>query len=462
MAKAVIAAPAPEPEIDDVTETLPISFNIDTGKFHHMAVQAQHWITKNVLSMDAAIQVGLVFVCVIFGIVVARILSPAFSRAIESSHLGQFFRIILHRLNRLMTPIAILVLLLMSIIIITSSDIPVQTGFIDAVLRLTAAWIVIRIAVQIVRNRFMRHTIGGCIWLIAALSIFGVLGNTAIMLDSLGVNLGSMRLSALTVVKALFATLIMTYTAFALSSIVERRLEQIPAMSSGSRLLLTKIIRLVLFTMAVLLGITIAGVNLSMLTVFSGAVGLGLGFGLQKGVSNLFTGFMLLFDHTIQPGDIIELQNGTFGIVRQMGSRCTEIITLDKKSFLIPNEYLVSNQVINWSRSGSKIQLNIEFGVGYDQDPDEIIKAAVDAASKVERVMKAPRPSCKMKSFKDGSIEFILFFWIDDAGHGIINAKSEVLRNLWATLKEKNVTIPYTPRTIYQPVPPPSPEAVKD
>ena len=433
------------------------TLNLDPSKVDRWMSHTQQWITKNVLTIDTAVQFGVVAGCVILGIILGRLLSSRVAQMVDRTHLNPGLKNLLHRLHRLTGALFILMFLFFSLIGINTAQLELNTGLIDAALRLTSAWIIIKVAVKIVRNEWMRKFIGGTVMTIATLSIFGWLDEVSLFLDHLGFNIGAVHISALTVFKAIFATVIMGYTALGLAALVERQLDAVPALTSGSRLLITKIIRMVLIAIAVMIGFTMAGVNLSMLAVFSGAIGLGAGLGLQKGVSNLFTGIMLLLDRTIQPGDIIELQNGAFGVVRQMGSRCTEIITLDQKSYLIPNEELVSKQVINWSRSGSNLQLNIEFGVGYDQDPHEIIKLATAAAAKARRTLKNPPPSCKMKSFKEGSLEFILIFWIDDAGLGIINAKSEVLLNLWDALKDRNATIPYNPKTIYQPVPPPPP-----
>jgi small-conductance mechanosensitive channel len=445
-------------DMEDSSDLIGKTLNLDPSKVERWMTHTQDWVVKNVLTVDTAVQLGVVTACVVIGLILGHFLSSRVSKIVERTRFNPYIKNILHRLHRLTGAVFVFFLLFICLISVSATEIPLKTGLIDAALRLTSAWILIKVAVKVVRNTYMRKFIGSTVMLIATLSIFGWLDPVSHFLDQLGFAVGTSRISALTVFRAFFVTVILSYVALGLAALTERQLDHIAALNSGSRLLISKILRMLLVAVAVMLGFTMAGVNLSMLAVFSGAIGLGAGLGLQKGVSNLFTGIMLLLDRTIQPGDIIELPNGAFGIVRQMGSRCTEIITMDQKSYLIPNEELVSKQVINWSRSGSELQLNVEFGVGYDEDPQEIIKLAIDAAAKAKRTLKTPPPSCKMKSFKEGSLEFILIFWIDDAVHGIINAKSEVLINLWNALKDRNTTIPYSPRTIYQPVPPPPAE----
>jgi len=461
------AKKAPEPDLYDLFDAVDMeessdligkTLNLDPGKVEKWMTHTQDWVAKNVFTIDTAMQLGVIAASIVIGLIIGHLLSARVERMVDRTNFTPYFKNILHRLHRLTGAVFVFFLLLVCMIGINTADLPLKTGLIDAALRLTSAWIIIKIAVKVVRNPYMRKFIGSTVMLIATLSIFGWLEPVANFLDQLGFSVGSGHISVLTVFRAIFVTVILAYVALGLASLMERQLDNVTALNSGSRLLISKILRMTLIAIAVMLGFTMAGVNLSMLAVFSGAIGLGAGLGLQKGVSNLFTGIMLLLDRTIQPGDIIELQNGAFGVVRQMGSRCTEITTLDQKSYLIPNEELVSKQVINWSRSGSNLQLNVEFGVGYEQDPREIIALATAAAARAKRILKNPAPSCKMKSFKEGSLEFILIFWIDDAGHGIINAKSEVLINLWEALRDKNVTIPYNPKTIFQPVPPPPPE----
>ena len=445
-------------DMEDSSDLIGKTLNLDPSKVEKWMTHTQDWIAKNVFTLDTAMQIGVVAASIVIGLIIGHLLSSRIEKMVDRTHFTPYVKNILHRLHRLTGAVFVFFLLLLCLIGINMAELPLKTGLIDAALRLISAWIIIKVAVKIVRNTYMRKFIGSIVMLIAALSIFGWLEPLTAFLDQLGFSIGSGHISVLTVFRAIFVTVILAYVALGLAALMERQLDNVTALNSGSRLLISKIMRMTLIAIAVMMGFTMAGVNLSMLAVFSGAIGLGAGLGLQKGVSNLFTGIMLLLDRTIQPGDIIELPNGAFGVVRQMGSRCTEITTLDQKSYLIPNEELVSKQVINWSRSGSNLQLNIEFGVGYEQDPREIIALAIAAAAKAKRILKNPGPSCKMKSFKEGSLEFILIFWIDDAGHGIINAKSEVLINLWEALREKNITIPYNPKTIFQPIPPPKEE----
>ena len=201
--------------------------------------------------------------------------------------------------------------------------------------------------------------------------------------------------------------------------------------------------------MAILIGITTAGIDLSLLAVFSGALGLGIGFGLQKGISNLFSGLLLLMDKSIKPGDVIELPNGAFGWIAHMGGRYTEVVTRDNKSFLIPNEDFITQQVINWSHGSSLIRIEVTFGVSYSSDPHQIKELAEEAARKPSRVVDDPSPVCHLTAFGDSSIDFSLRLWITDAQEGLTNVRGEVMLALWDTFKENDINIPFPHREVF-------------
>jgi small-conductance mechanosensitive channel len=198
-----------------------------------------------------------------------------------------------------------------------------------------------------------------------------------------------------------------------------------------------------------LVALTNSGIDLSLFAVFGGAIGLGVGFGLQKGIANLFSGMMLLLDKSIKPGDIIELENGTYGHVHQMAARYTEVVTADRRSYLIPNEELITQRVINWSHNDTQILVSVNFGVHYESDPHQVLAVALKAVQKPARVLKTHKPICFMTEFGDSAIKFRLSFWIDDPENGIGNIKGEVLLALWDAFKENAIQIPYPHREVF-------------
>ncbi|MFP4313866.1 MAG: mechanosensitive ion channel family protein [Alphaproteobacteria bacterium] len=408
------------------------------------------WANALFFNEAAALQMILILGSFIIGI-----LSYSFSRkkivsAIDASHLPLRAKRIFNNLRKLIMPIVTLVILFIATRIALSDlagNIDVRIS--DVVMQVLLAWIIVRVAVQVIDNNLIRNIFALSIWVVLALSIIGVLDETTGTLDAIAFSVGEFRISALAVIQGIFYLFILLYLATFLSTFAERRVLQSRHLSRSSQVLVAKIIRVVLIVFALLIGITSAGIDLSLFAVFGGAIGLGIGFGLQKGISNLFSGMLLLLDKSIEPGDVIELENGTFGWVDHMGARYTEIITRDNKSFLIPNEDFITQRVVNWSHGDSLIRLQLEFGVHYDSDPHQVKEIVEIAAAKPERVVNDPKPVCWLIEFGDSSINFSLRFWIKDAQEGVTNIKGAVMMEIWDAFKEHGIQIPYPHREVY-------------
>lgn len=413
--------------------------------------RASEWMVATLQSPDTYIQTAIILIAVGIGWGVRHFISPSIKNAIDSLDWPTRLKNTLRIISRL-TLHATAVLVLFVVELIDASellDIGSTLG-ISAVISLLLAWIFIRVIAQIIRNSFLRQIVALFAWVVAALSILGVLDDTANTLDAAAMSVGEVRISALTIIKGLLALFVLVYAAIFLSGIIERRLQGIEALTISTRVLLGKIIRVVLITFALLTGLTTAGVDLSLLTVFSGAVGLGVGFGLQKGISNLFSGMLLLMDRSIKPGDIIELlETGTFGWVKHMGARYTEILTRDNKSFIIPNEDFITQQVVNWSHGDTLVRIQIEFGVHYNSDPHFVKEIAEKAAVTPDRVVDDPYPVAWLIEFGDSSLNFTLRFWIRDAQRGVTNIKGQVMLALWDSFQENGIQIPYPHREVF-------------
>jgi small-conductance mechanosensitive channel len=355
----------------------------------------------------------------------------------------------LHNVGGLMLPVIALFLMFCAHLAEGAGFVPENSDLLHAAMKLTGAWIVIGCAAQIINNGFARRIVALVVWCIVALSLLGILDQTAAALDSLGMSFGKMHVSVLAVMKGVAALCVLLYVAAALSSLIERRILHVTGLTMSSRVLIAKITRVTLVTFALLIAVTSAGIDLSLLAVFSGALGLGVGFGLQKGLSNLFSGFMLLADKSIKPGDIIELSNGIYGWVHKMGGRYTEIITRDNKSFLIPNEEFITSRVVNWSHGDTLIRLEVKFTVGYDSDPHAVKRIAREAALAPERVVRDPSPVAHITEFASDGISFVVRFWIKDAEKGVTNIKGLVMLALWDAFKANNIELPFPRRDVY-------------
>ena len=222
---------------------------------------------------------------------------------------------------------------------------------------------------------------------------------------------------------------------------------------TNPRALAEKIVTIGVWGMAILIGIDLLGIDLTALTVFSGAFGLAIGFGLQKTFGNLIAGIILLMDKSIKPGDVIAIADqagvSTFGQIRKIGIRAVSITTRDQKEYLIPNENLMINQVENWSYSSKNVRMQVPVGVSYEADMNLAEKLMLEAAKSCERVLSAPPPTVWMKEYGDSSVNFVIHCWIQDPEEGVGNVRSVVLKKLWWLFKEHDIEIPFPQRDLH-------------
>lgn len=328
-----------------------------------------------------------------------------------------------------------------------------RTYLLGVAISLTTAWVVINIAAGVIQNRFVNRIVTVVAWTIAALSILRLLGPVAASLDSPSVSLmiGGLRLSPLLLLKTTAMLLVTLWVANALGNFLDKRVQSFTDLTPSIQVLIVKLIRILLMILAVVIVLNSMGIDLSVLALFSGAIGVGLGFGLQKIVSNLVSGIILLADKSIKPGDVISVGDH-FGRVGNMGARYTSVDTRDGREYLIPNEDFITQRVANWTYSSDLVRLAVKFNTTYDSDPRQVQEAAIGAAQTIERVAKKPAPVCLLTAFGSSALEFELGFWISDPSAGVLNVKSDVLLALWDTLDKQGAKIakPGPARVIYE------------
>ena len=308
-------------------------------------------------------------------------------------------------------------LLLQWIAIKIAANIGLHNGALNTVASLLTAWILIRLVSRLVNNASVSKVIAFSAWTVAALNIFGLLDATMNLFDSLHINIGEVRLSPLSVLKIALSLWFALWLANALSSLLERRLERSKNTNASTRVLISKLTRITLVLLAILIALSSVGIDLTALAIFSGALGVGLGFGLQKIFSNLVSGVILLMDKSIKPGDVISL-GATFGWINHLGLRYASVITRDGIEHLIPNEELIIQRVENWSYSNKLVRLKAPVGISYDSDVRLAIELCVAAARMSPRVQTDPPPKAQLMSFGDNSVNLELRIWIDDPEQG--------------------------------------------
>ncbi len=313
---------------------------------------------------------------------------------------------------------------------------------------LLTAWIIIRLTTVLIRDKTWSKLITIAAWTVAALNILNLLDPTMAFLDSLGMTLGDLRISALLVIKSMISLAILLWLATLSSRLLEQRIKAMPNVNPSMQVLLTKILKIVLVIIAVAVGLSIVGIDLTAFAVFSGALGVGVGLGLQKSMSNLFTGMMILMDKSIKPGDVIEV-GATYGTINSLGGRYVSVMTRDGVEHLIPNEEIITQRVANWTRSNSNVRIRLAIGVDYDTDLPEAIRIAVEAAESVERIITAQPPKCLVRGFGDSAIDLELRIWVNDPQNGVANISSEVYLEVWKRFKEAGIQMPFPQRDLH-------------
>jgi small-conductance mechanosensitive channel len=343
---------------------------------------------------------------------------------------------------------ALLGMLLLWMVLVLANTAGLPFPIVRALASLAAAWIVIRVASQFVNSATWSIVIAVVAWSIAALSILGLLDAIAQQLDQSAINLGRLRISALTAIRAVFALSILLWITISLTEFLERRLNTASSLTPAMRAAIIQILRLLLPSLAVVAALAVVGIDLTVLAIFSGAIGIGIGLGLQQTTANFVAGLSLVLGKSIQPGDVIAYGK-SFGWVTQMGARYVSIRTRDGVAHHIPNSHFIANGVENWSHYGDAMRLHIPITVGYEADLNQAIALCLDAARSVKRVLDRPEPICLVTLFGDSSIHLDLRIWIEDPPQGVTNVKSAVMLGIWQRFHDAQIRFPYPQREVH-------------
>ena len=279
------------------------------------------------------------------------------------------------------------------------------------------------------------------------------LASVVLALDSWALTIGNLRISAFDVVFVLGTVALVITAAWFAGRIGRSLVRRISGFDETQKLLAEKLVTIVIWTLAFFIAVDLAGIDLTALAFFGGAFGLAIGFGLQKTFGNLISGILVLLDKSIKPGDVIAVtdQAGvqTFGQIRKIGIRAISVVTRDQTEYLIPNENLMVNQMINWSYSSKDVRVKAPVGVSYDSDLELVTDLLYRAASDVKRVLKNPKPRVNLMEFGDNSVNFELRFWIRDPEEGLANIRSDVYMRIWQLFRDNDVEIPFPQRDLH-------------
>ncbi len=418
-----------------------------------MVLQAIEWIQLNILTIDIGIQI----VAIVAALVPAALFGPRLKKFLSSQVAARVPNGWLQKVANAFASIALPLALYLTLTAmrIAFGSAGYGTSWIGAAIALMNAWIIVRLVTLIIQSDFWSRVAFYIAWPIAALDAFGMLMPVIEQMQALAIPLGQndagspVRISLFDIFRTLFYFAILFWAANLLSKIAQQQLDQIDEISPALKALIGKVLSVLLPVIALLIALQIVGFNLATLAVFSGAVGLGVGLGLQTIVANFVAGFTLIADKSIKPRDTIEV-DGVMGWVTAMQARYVALRTRDGTEMLIPNDRFMSEGVVNWSRSDRVVRLHAPFGIAYaTKDLRAVQKLAADAASAVDRVVSSPSPVCNLVEFGDSSVNFDLRFWITDPESGLANVRSQVLLNIWDALAEQGIEIPFPQRDLH-------------
>ncbi|MCX8954215.1 mechanosensitive ion channel [Ruegeria sp. NA] len=326
---------------------------------------------------------------------------------------------------------------------------PSRSYIIGVIATLAAAWLAIALVARLVQNRTLRRIFKWAMWIYATLVALNLTDDVAGFLDGVAISIGDLHISALGILKATLLIGILLTLARIGTRAAERALQSNDDITPSMQVLLSKGIQVLLYGAVFMAAIRTLGFDLTGIALLSGAIGVGIGFGLQKVVSNLISGIIILMDRSIKPGDVISLGD-TFGWINALGARYVSVVTRDGREYLIPNEDLITNQVVNWSHSDRFVRLDLDFGTSYDDDPHKVRATAIRAVKAVARVLSGGKhePVCHITGFGDSSVDYVLRFWISDPTKGLTNIRGNVYLALWDAFKEEGISIPFPQREI--------------
>ncbi|MCA0997590.1 mechanosensitive ion channel family protein [Alloyangia pacifica] len=352
--------------------------------------------------------------------------------------------IVLHRRLRMI----IFVILIWHVIgIMHQVTWPSRTYLLEIIAQLSSAWLVIALITRLIGNPALRSLVRYGAWGYVTIWILGLTDEAQALLESAAVSFGDSKLSLWLILQAVVILIALVAVARFLTTAGAASIRSNEGISPSMQVLAVKFLQVALYGAAFFMALKLAGVDLTGLAVLSGAIGVGLGFGLQKVVSNLVSGVIILLDKSIKPGDVISIGE-TFGWINALGARYVSITTRDGKEYLIPNEDMITGQVVNWSHSNELVRVDIHFGTAYGDDPHLVRKVAIEAALGVKRVLSHKPPVCHITGFGDSSVDYILRFWIIDPSQGLTNIRGNVFLALWDAFKEHGISIPFPQREV--------------
>jgi small-conductance mechanosensitive channel len=427
-------------------ETRLTMMDLDLGDFYELVQGAARSVGAEVTSPWFYLQLGLILAAagIAFGV------GAGVRSRIDMTQLAMGWpaplRLFLRVLVGSASTAVFALLMIVARGVMLASTWPSRSYLLEVSAKLAIAWLIIRLVTSVIRNEFIVRVVSLAAWLVAALSIIGQLEPAINALDSVAIELGGLRLTPLLLIKLSVLLAVALWLANIASKFLEGRITQSHDLTPSIQVLLIKMVRLGLMVLAIVMVLSAVGINLSALAIFSGAVGVGIGFGLQKIVANFISGVILLADKSVKPGDLVTIGDSS-GRISAMNTRYISVAAGDGREFLIPNEDLITQKVVNWTYTDKNTLVKVNFSTNYDADPRLVCRLAIEAAEGSPRATKGKPPNCLITEFAEAGMKFTLTFWIADPD-GMDKVKSDVMLTLWDAFKHEQIRVPYPVREI--------------
>jgi small-conductance mechanosensitive channel len=337
-------------------------------------------------------------------------------------------------------------------IVATSQEFHWYLGFSSFAAKFITAWVLVRGLSLFIYDLGLKRVVSVFVYTFTGLSILGLLSPMAAILEGVALNIGDLHISLFSILKGALVFYLLLRGTILFSRWVEKKFKGSKKIEPSLKELFIKLIRTFLIVSSVFLTLGSLGIDLSVFAVFGGTIGVGLGFGLQKVVSNLICGIILLLDRSIKPGDVVAFDGGkSYGEINRLGARCVSVRTRSGKEHLIPNEEFIIHKSENWSLSDSLVRLALPMRAALDSDVPLVMKLLIDATKGVNRVMITPAPGARLRAFSESAIEFELRVWINDPHNGVSKVKSDIYLNIWKLFKSNGIVIPHPQRDLHIP-----------
>ena len=329
-----------------------------------------------------------------------------------------------------------------------------QIWLVNIVEGLAVVWLLFKATRRFVKDPFITILIKWIIIPLATLKVFGWLDDLAVVLDSISIQLGNISLSALNVGRGVVVGILLFWLGRHSNNAGKNAIRRAPSLDIGTRELLAKLFEMGLYTLLFIVLLQVVGINITTLAVLGGAIGVGIGFGLQQIAANFVSGLIILFDRSIKVGDHIELEGDIFGILRDIKLRYAVVETYEGKEVLIPNETFITNIFTNWSGKDDKQRCNFTFSVSYDTDLHRLFDVVREVIAQHPQVISGENdpieehPDAEIDDFGDSGIVILVEFWMHGVDDGKNRVEADLKLMLWDALKEHGFTIPFPQREV--------------